>query len=402
MSSFGFPRNAHLWLPGYLRSVLRRRRQAGRRPPSHVFFCLADHFEPAHGNPGVTVERDRVRAWTEQLPRLTARHRDADGRPPQHTFFFPAEEYRAEHLDALAELCRSGLGEVEIHLHHDRDTRDGLMDKLSIFKAQLLQHGLLGRDRQLNAVKYAFIHGNWALDNSRADGRWCGVNDELTVLAETGCYADFTLPSAPSDAQTRTVNSIYYAIDDPRRPRSHDSGPRAAVGHPGRRGLLMIQGPLALDWSRPKWGVLPRLENAELSHANPPTLGRLQHWMRAGVGVEGRPDWVFVKVHTHGAIERNAATLLGPKMDDFHAALRRFFGDEEHGQLHYVTAREMANLVRAAEQGYEGPPHVFLDQWILPPAARTVTATATHSLVSSGPDVAGRDTTAKTALELRA
>jgi hypothetical protein len=393
------PRNAHLWLPGYLRSVRRRRRQTGHRPLLHVFFCLADHFEPAHGNPGITVERERVRAWTEGLPRLAARHRDADGRPPQHTFFFPAEEYRAEHLDALADLCRAGLGEVEIHLHHDRDTRDGLVDKLSIFKAQLLQHGLLGRDRQQNSVKYGFIHGNWALDNSRLDGRWCGVNDELTVLSETGCYADFTLPSAPSDTQTRTVNSIYYAIDDPKRPRSHEFGLQASVGHPTRDGLLMIQGPLALDWSRPKLGVLPRLENAELSRANPPTLERFRHWMRAGVGVEGRPEWVFVKVHTHGATERNAATLLGARMDDFHAALRRSFDDGQHGQLHYVTAREMANLVRAAEQGYEGPPHLFLDNWLVPPDVRRGTAVASPALASVARG-SGQGTDART-LELR-
>ena len=46
-------------------------------------------------------------------------------------------------------------------------------------------------------VGYAFIHGNWSLCNSRPDGRYCGVNNELDVLRETGCYADFTLPSAP-------------------------------------------------------------------------------------------------------------------------------------------------------------------------------------------------------------
>src|SRR5258707_498316 len=71
---------------------------------------------------------------------------------------------------------------------------------------------------------YAFIHGNWALDNSRPDGRWCGINNELDVLRETGCFADFTLPSAPSPCQTSTINRIYYAVDDPKRPKSHDTG----------------------------------------------------------------------------------------------------------------------------------------------------------------------------------
>ena len=69
------------------------------------------------------------------------------------------------------------------------------------------RHGLLSRDRYTGEVGYGFIHGNWALDNSRPDGRMCGVDNELDVLRETGCYADFTLPSAPSPTQTRKINS---------------------------------------------------------------------------------------------------------------------------------------------------------------------------------------------------
>src|SRR6185436_8001755 len=89
---------------------------------THVLLCIADHFEPGQGNPGLRVELDRVRRWTEELPRAVAPYRDSDGRPPQHTFFFPVEQYRAEIVDQLARLCEAGLGEVEIHLHHDRDT----------------------------------------------------------------------------------------------------------------------------------------------------------------------------------------------------------------------------------------------------------------------------------------
>ena len=38
---------------------------------------------------------------------------------------------------------------------------------------------------------YAFVHGNFALANS-AGGRYCGVDEEMQILAETGCYADMT------------------------------------------------------------------------------------------------------------------------------------------------------------------------------------------------------------------
>ena len=130
----------------------------------------------------------------------------------------------------LARLCEAGLAELEIHLHHDNDTSEGLRSTLRGFADCLArEHGLLGR-RTDGRPAYGFIHGNWALDNARPDGKYCGVNDELSVLRETGCYADFTQPAAPDVSQTRTVNSLYYAVDDPRKPRSHERGLRGRGG----------------------------------------------------------------------------------------------------------------------------------------------------------------------------
>ena len=108
--------------------------------------------------------------------------------------------------------------------------------------------GRLLRRNATGELTYGFIHGNWALGNSRPDGRWCGVNDEISILRKTGCYADFTMPSAPDCTQTRTINSIYYATDDLERPKSHDTGIPARVGAAApENALLMIQGPLALE-----------------------------------------------------------------------------------------------------------------------------------------------------------
>ncbi len=55
-------------------------------------------------------------------------------------------------------------------------------------------------------------------------GNNCGINNELLILKETGCYADFTFPSAPHPTQPSTINSIYYAKDDPLAPNSHNTG----------------------------------------------------------------------------------------------------------------------------------------------------------------------------------
>jgi hypothetical protein len=354
------PRNAQLWLPAVLSSQLRRalapRRHDG---PADIFFCIADHFEPSHGAADAHVERERVAAWVEQYPRLAARFADIDGRPPRHTFFFPEEGYQPELLDSLAELCRRGFGDVEVHLHHDRDTADALRNRLGRFTEMLFhRHGLLRRRRD-GAITFGFVHGNWALDNARPDGRWCGVNNEITVLLEAGCYADFTLPAAPDPSQTRTINSIYYALDDPIRPRSHESGTMARVGMPAPvNGLLIIQGPLTFDMRRRIWRIFPGLENGAIdsSDAHLPTVERFASWVDVGVGVKGRPGWIFVKVHTHGATEDNASALLGRVMERFHTEVNRAFNDGRQYRLHYVTAWEMAILVKAAEAGLTGAP----------------------------------------------
>ena len=363
-------RQMHLWLPAWV-----RKRWAGARErqdgPIHILFCLVDHYEPAHERPGRAREGERVTQWHALYPRLADRFRDAEGNPPKHTFFYPEEEYRPEHLSLLAELTARGYGEVEIHLHHKDDTSENLRATLTRFKATLREHGLLGADRSTGEARFGFIHGNWSLDNSLPDGDWCGVNDELIVLKECGCYADFTLPSAPSAAQTRRINSIYYATDDAERPKSHDDGVEVRVDGAPTGDLMIIQGPLALRWPGHRLGGLaPVIENGNLAAHQPPTPERVDQWVRTRVCVAGRPEWVFVKVHTHGCNDANLAMLLGGEMDQLHQHLTTRYNDGSDYCLHYVTAREMYNIVKAAESGESGNPADYRDFLIAPPPCR--------------------------------
>jgi len=335
-------------------------------------FAIADHYEPFNRTVDPVQADRRVARWRVEYVKAFGDLRDGDGRMPQHSFFYPIEQYDAGHVETLGEMVERDCGEVEVHLHHDRDTSANLRRTLLQFTEVLRdRHGLLTRHPD-GTTAYGFVHGNWALDNARPDGRHCGVNDELTILMETGCYADFTLPAAPDPAQTRTVNSVYYAADDPHRPKSHDDGVPAAVGRrPPPDTLLMIQGPLSLDWSRPKFGVLPGVESGTLNYSpgQHPDLRRFRRWLSTSIVVEGRPEWIFVKVHTHGAHERNADLLLGPTMRIFHESVLEWV----RGQgidLHYVTVREMVNIVRAAEDGAVGDPGRYRDYWFRPPDRR--------------------------------
>jgi hypothetical protein len=347
-------RHMQRWLPSYL-----RQRHDAPTPESeiHVLLCFADHYEPKARQADLATGRRRVAAWTEAFPRQFGHFRDSDGRPPRYTFFYPAEEYEPEFLDALGRLCRAGYGEVELHLHHDRDTAAGLRDNLVAFRDRLVRaHGLLARHKETGAVAYGFIHGNWALCNSRPDGRLCGVDNEIDLLLETGCYADFTFPSAPSVTQPPIINSIYYARNIPGQSRSHE-----VRVPPAGDALLLVQGPLVLDWRCRKWGLIPGVENGCLQASQPPDTARLPNWLRARVQVPGRPDWFVVKLHAHGAPEDAHEPLLGAPMVRFHEDLGQMARANPRFHFHYVTARELVNLIKAAEAGYQGPVAGALD-----------------------------------------
>lgn len=349
-------RNMQYWLGSYVAwkwAMLFR-----RKPPyRHVYFCFADHYEPYGGGTDKARAQARVAQWTRQYPAVAARHQDSFGSPPKHTFFYPAEEYDPELVDQIKQLCTRGLGDVEVHLHHDNDTAENFRRVISEYTDTLHErHGLLRKDPVTGKIIYCFIHGNWALDNSSPDGRSCGVDNEIDILVETGCYADMTMPSAPSDTQTRKINSIYFSRGQPGRRKSHDTGRDVRAGRWGDAGeLLLIQGPLTLNFREAKLGVLPRIESAELSHDAPPTPHRARLWADCGISVKGAEEHVFVKVHTHGATEESMQMLFAEGgFDRLWSELERLYRRDDRGTLRYVTAWEMYSRIRELAVGRPG------------------------------------------------
>jgi hypothetical protein len=161
------------------------------------------------------------------------------------------------------------------------------------------------------------------------------------------------------------INSIYYAKGEPGRCKSHDKGIPICSAPPPPGSLMLIQGPLRLSW--PRTSRTPRIENGCIQASQPPSEARLAQWTRAQVRVLSRPDWVFVKLHTHGATESNRAVLLGDSMRTFHQSLASRARDQAEFFFHYVTAREMYNLAKAAETGFTGPVHEALNFVVRPP-----------------------------------
>jgi hypothetical protein len=342
------PRHAEIWLGPYLKDRLRKSTQP--RKPKRVWVAITDHYEPLGMGASVETALGRVGRWRDRWPRIADdAPRDTAGQRPQYSFFYPQEEYRSELLDGIAEMVRLGVGDVEVHLHHDKEQRDSFVQKVTEYCDRLTNdHGLL-RQHDGRTV-FGFIHGNWALDNSRPDGRLCGLNGEIALLRDLGCYADFTMPSLPSPTQGRIVNQIYWCTNNPdNRPRSFDQGIEATAGG-GRRGdLLMITGPVGLRFGG---RLIPRVETGEIAGYDMPAPSRVRQWFDLAPTIG---DDLFIKLYTHGAPERNLAPLLNGGLNSLFLWLAEE-ADRRGIEVHWATAWQMYQAADALIHGRESVP----------------------------------------------
>jgi hypothetical protein len=335
----------------------------------HLMIALADHFEPSivpeDGSLRAPYEEQerRLDCWCREYSRLAGPWRDSEGRPLVHTYFYPAEQYDRCLIQRLAEHCREGWGEIEIHLHHGisaPDTVDNTRRQLLEFRDVLAsEHGCLSYLDGSDRPRYAFVHGNFALANS-AEGRFCGVDEEMQVLADTGCYADLTLPAAAfHPAQIAKINSLYECGLPLEQRTPHRRGQDLERGQPPGVFPLMVQGPLMLRLF-PSRTRKAGIENGAITRRNPLSLSRLRLWKQAAISVRGKPDWLFIKLHCHSMDPTQQDAVVGDPMREFLRELVK--GAEQRGEiLHFVSAREMVNIILAACDGREGNPAEYRD-----------------------------------------
>jgi hypothetical protein len=345
---------------------------------SHVIFLVANHFEPGMG----PEARERLERWCK-LARDTGNSvRDHDSTPFRHTNFFPAEQYERPLLEMLSELQANGYGEVEIHLHHgvdSPDTAENTRRALIEFRDILAQeHKCLSREKNDATPRYAFVHGNWALANS-SGGRFCGVDSEMQILQDTGCYADFTLPSVPYQSQVPRLNAIYECGHRLDTAVPHRSGPNLSVGSTPKLPIIFT-GPLAFNWKRRLYGLpVPRLDDGVLTQNYPLNLDRFHRWFGTGVSVQGRPDWVFIKLYSHGFFTWDQDAMIGEQLKRFMGEVLELSNRTGKFRIHFASAREAYNMVMAAVEGAEGDPHAFRDYRLTQIMAGTPSATASET-----------------------
>ena len=356
-------KNIDRWLIHYIQGIISR--PTVKDQPIDIMFLFVDHFE-------LNGYQDRLEAWTTGYPAIAKKHFDSDGHHPKHSFFYALDLMHEHELVAMKPVVDSGYGEFELHWHHDHDTPDSFVRKLDAAMEIFHKHGYMKPYEQGQKSCFSFIHGNWSLGNSRSDN-FCGVDNEVQILKDQGCYADFTYPALFSEAQPPMVNNVYYCqnLD---QASCYFQGRDASVNTPQKEDeFLIFQGPMSInlkDW-RHKWH--PTIEDGDINqfptHDDPK---RINAWMNQGIHVKGRPEWQFVKIFCHGAQDHKS--VVSETTDRMHDYIEKHYNDGEKYRLHYVSAREAYNILKAAEDGLSGNPNQFRNYKIPHPNNRNMEA----------------------------
>ena len=217
------------------------------------------------------------------------------------------------------------------------------------------------------------MRGTWALDNGRREPKFSGVNNEIEILSRNGCYADFTFPAFGTTAQPRIVNTLFYATDN-KKPKSYSKGVKLQVGNRETGDIAIFQGPLFVDWNN------QYIDYGSLESFTPFYKDRINNWMSANVHVIGRPEWVFIKLHTHGM--QNSNFLFRNQFEKLFICLNDYFS-KSFSKLHYVTAREAYNIAKAAENGENGDPNIYRDYLIAKPMNKILFCNKPYKIIEN-------------------
>lgn len=321
----------------------------------HLIFVMVDHYE--HGGRRAKERGAKENEiWCDKFMEISDRHEDDYGNNFRYTWFYPFGHHNDKIMERLSKMAYGGYGEVELHWHLSSSSsvnRENFTAKLSEAIEWFQSYGafITAEDSK---TAFAYVAGIWDLDAGRGGIETHGITDQIQKLVDQGCYADFTFSTIGTNAQPSTVNSLYYVTDDPDEPKSYDTGQHSKVGNTVEDKLLIFQGPSALSWNGDiEYGAIendPRFETC-----------RISKWIDANVHFHGRPEWIFVKVYSHGAQSQDV--VLKHDMDWMLTSLREECKQREI-KLHFMTAREAFNVVKSAEDGKQGNPEDYRDYQI--------------------------------------
>jgi hypothetical protein len=80
-------------------------------------------------------------------------------------------------------------------------------------------------------------------------------------------------------------------------------------------------------------------------------VDRVRLWLKLAPRIRGAEDHVFVKLHTHGAVDAATRSLLGGDFERMWSALEAEVRDRPGYRLRYVTAWEMYSIIKQIAVG---------------------------------------------------
>ena len=338
------------WFPAYLQQVFLT--EGKTEQIEHLMFIVVDHYEPGFDQNEAVKENE---IWLHEYQKAVKGKVDSYGNRFVYNWFYPFDQKNDRVLQRLQQEVEQGAGELEFHWHKPCLTEQEYQLQLQEAVRWFSQLGAFkasskASDTNKNQqARFAFIAGNWDLDNGRGTG--CGIDNEISQLVKAGGYMDMTYSTLGSPAQPRNIINQLYYVEDTNDARSYEQGTRVKVGKPAPQSpFLMFQGPLSFHWDL-------TFEYGALESYALPSLKRIERWLESHIHVEGKPQWSFVKLYSHGiqspGIVKNH---LGPMLDQLKMETQR-----RGIKLHYVSAREAYNIVRAAEAGLTGDPEQYRD-----------------------------------------
>ncbi len=361
----------YIWTPNFF--IKSHRNDFEKIRDGHLLFLIADHHEPCGRG---TAGKQSSKKWCSRFEKIFGGIRDDFGNKLQWSWFYPYDHKNPLVVYNLNNLVYSGFGEVEFQFHHGPDTNETMPPKLKKAVKWFNSLGCMIPIGSNPEPQFGFVHGNWALDNSRKNPKWCGVNRELDILKSEGCYADFTFATFGTLAQPSQINSIYYARDSD-APKSYDTGVDAQANVEGD-GFLIFQGPIGWDWKA------RRFDCAALEVTSSPLKHRVDVWMKRAPIVKGKPEWIFLKAYTHAFQSQDA--VLSSEFRELLLHLKEVC-HKKGLALHFVTAREAYNIVKAAEAGRKGNPEDYRDFILKKPVNRVMRVTSQMDNVICSEDI---------------
>lgn len=299
-----------------------------RRDIKRVCYFHTDHFEPWSKG----VNEDTARG-VDRFAEMAARSRfssrmslfyhtflpfslnaglAAKGQPGVDAIVFGERSTQQETLSrrVMAPLEPVWGHEVQIHVHHESWTRNtGEYSKdisrwVNANSTQELDHSRL--DRALSLTKqyiandigrpidrWAFIHGNWALNGS--DKSICWIDDEIELLMKHGCFGDFTFPAGRRHCDPSSLEEPYTCL-----PLSQPKG----YDMPEAKPLTIASGADPLEQGRFFiWNSLIKAKYSSLdyySESNRDVFKQaevmVEQWLENCVKIG---DCLYIKTHAH-------------------------------------------------------------------------------------------------------